>query len=74
MGYYSSKERGFNPELPFQIPYLFRFSADQPERCRQYGEEQRFIGMVPKVLEVFGVDENNEKGNAELAGNIIIAF
>ena len=30
--------------------------------------------MLPKVFEVFGIDENDEKGYAELTGNIILAF
>jgi hypothetical protein len=63
-----------NHSLHLQIPNLFRFSPDKPEGAGQDGKKQCFIGMLPKILEVFGVDEDNEEGDAEFACNVVLVF
>ena len=57
-----------------EIPDSLRLSSDQPKGNSQDGKKDRFIGMVPKVFEVFGVDKNEQEGNAELAGDNILCF
>ena len=57
-----------------EIPDPFCFAPYQPEWRAKYGEKQGFIGMVPKVFEVFGVDENKQEGDAKFAGYYILAF
>ena len=62
----------FNEFLLVKIPYPFRFAADKPEGGSKDGEKQGFIGMVPKVFEVLGIDINEQKRYAKLAGDNIL--
>ena len=41
-----------------EVPYFLGLTADKPEGDAKNGKEQGFIGMIPKVLEVLGVNEN----------------
>lgn len=50
-----------------QVPDIFRSSADEPERNRQYNEEYGFGGAIPEILKTARIDIQKQKGNTKTA-------
>ena len=53
--------------MEVQVPDIFRSSADEPERNRQYNEEYGFGGAIPEILKTARIDIQKQEGNAKTA-------